>query len=102
MHLLSSHVQSSNRQIQSEYNTLGVLLMEMLFSSSRSTILVCLDIKGQHMAYEPGDHVGIYAQNNAKLVAELLERLALPLDPDVPMFLESRRESASGVLVCAH
>eukprot|EP00731_Ephydatia_muelleri_P022495 Em0015g78a len=65
-------------------------------NSDRSTILVCLDIKGHHITYEPGDHVGVYPQNGAKLVSELLERLALPLDPDLPMYLESRREITPG------
>ena len=61
---------------------------------------MCLDIKGHHITYEPGDHVGVYPQNGAKLVSELLERLALPLDPDLPMYLESRREITPGACVC--
>ncbi len=74
------------------------LLSSPPLPSSRSTILVVLDTKGTPIKYEPGDHAAIYPQNNSKLVAELLERIHSPFEPDEPIFLESRRVSEFGTV----
>lgn len=46
--------------------------------------------------YEPGDHVGIFPQNHQKVVATLIDRLNPSVDPDAPIYVESRRLSTSG------
>ncbi len=62
---------------------------------SRSTILVMLDTNHNKVHYEPGDHLAIYPQNSAKLVSELITCLNTSLDPDAPIYVESRRVSHS-------
>lgn len=60
---------------------------------SRSTILVVLTTNKQPLAYEPGDHVGIFPSNNSRVVSELLSRLKFDFSPDEPFTIERRRES---------
>lgn len=53
-----------------------------------------MHLKGKgDVKYEPGDHIAIYPQNNAKLVNELIGCLNSPVDPDEPIYVESRRVS---------
>ncbi|XP_069502059.1 nitric oxide synthase 3 isoform X1 [Ambystoma mexicanum] len=49
------------------------------YNSSRSTILVRLDIGGKkELQYLPGDHIGIFPTNRTELVDALLERVEDP------------------------
>lgn len=65
--------------------------------SSRSTILVVLGMSGsRRLNYEPGDHIGIFPQNHHKVVSTLIDRLNPSVDPDEPIYVESRRMSTSG------
>lgn len=69
------------------------MIMHTFYSLySRSTILVVLDTNGVQLHHVPGDHIAIYPQNNTKLVDELLRRLALPFNPDEPIYLEHRQK----------
>lgn len=68
------------------------MLQIYLSICSRSTILVVLGTKN-NVQYEPGDHIAIYPQNNAKLVKELIQCLNTTVDPDAPVYVESRRTS---------
>jgi sulfite reductase alpha subunit-like flavoprotein len=45
-------------------------------SSERETILVQLDLEGEPVLYEPGDHAAVYPLNPPEHVATLLARLA--------------------------
>ncbi len=64
---------------------------------SRSTILVVLGMSGsRRLNYEPGDHIGIFPQNHHKVVSTLIDRLNPSVDPDEPIYIESRRLSTGG------
>jgi sulfite reductase alpha subunit-like flavoprotein len=52
-----------------------------------------LSTNGNKIKYEPGDHIAIYPQNNSKLVNDLIGCLNTTVDPDEPIFVESRRPS---------
>ena len=52
-----------------------------------------LDTNQNKVHYEPGDHIAIYPQNSSKLVSELITCLNTSLDPDAPIYVESRRAS---------
>jgi len=62
---------------------------------SRSTILVVLSSDNKNVQYVPGDHIAIYPQNSSKMVSELIDVLNLQVDPDEPIYVESRRVSQS-------
>ena len=64
---------------------------------SRSTVLVVLGMSGsRRLNYEPGDHVGIFPRNHSKNVSNLLDRLNPSINPDEPIYIESRRKSTAG------
>lgn len=52
-----------------------------------------LDTNGNTVHYEPGDHIAIFPENHPKLVSELIECLNTTVDPDAPIYVESRRIS---------
>ena len=54
-----------------------------------------LTSNNKNVHYEPGDHIAIYPQNSSKMVNELIGVLNLQVDPDVPIYIESRRISQS-------
>ncbi|NXA56964.1 NOS3 protein, partial [Nothocercus julius] len=77
----------------------AVLSVENLQSpeSSRATVLVRLDTRGQaELHYLPGDHVGIFPANRPELVQELLERVEDPPPADEPLCLESLEKDGDG------
>lgn len=52
-----------------------------------------LSTNNRKASYEPGDHIAIYPQNSNKLVNQLISVLNPQIDPDEPIFVESRRVS---------
>lgn len=52
-----------------------------------------LSTNSNKVHYEAGDHIAIYPQNNSKLVTELLSYISTSVDPDEPIYVESRRPS---------
>jgi sulfite reductase (NADPH) flavoprotein alpha-component len=51
--------------------------------SAKDTRHVVLDLKGSNLTYEPGDALGVYAENSAQVVDSLLELLAATGAEDV-------------------
>ncbi|XP_069066864.1 nitric oxide synthase 3 isoform X1 [Pleurodeles waltl] len=63
-------------------------------NSSRSTILVRLDIGGKkELQYVPGDHVGIFPSNRSELVEALLERVEDPPPDNETVLVEVLEKS---------
>ena len=61
----------------------------MIMFCRRSTILIQLDTQGApELAYEPGDHLAVFPQNDASLVNQLIEKLDGSPPPDQPMMIE--------------
>ncbi|XP_078467746.1 nitric oxide synthase 1-like [Lampetra fluviatilis] len=61
--------------------------------SSRSTVLVRLDVHGRpELSYEPGDHLGVFPSNRDELVHELLARLQDTSPATQIMLLQVSRE----------
>ena len=54
-----------------------------------------MDTNDNKIHYEPGDHIAIYPQNSGKLVNELIQCFNSSVDPDEPIYIESRRSSQS-------
>ena len=67
-------------------------VVSFFFYFSRSTILVVLGTNSS-VHYEPGDHIAMYPQNSTKLVNQLISALNSQIDPDEPIYVESRRVS---------
>ena len=63
--------------------------------STRQTILVELEAP-ENIAYQPGDHVAIFAQNDEANVGGLLDRLGIRPSPS-PMQVEVLVEKAMGM-----
>lgn len=61
-------------------------------SGSRSTILVKIMIKADHLSFQPGDHVGILAENRKELVNGIVENLITKENVDDPMQLQILKE----------
>ncbi len=79
------------------YCTDGVFIHKHMHTYSRSTIMAVLGMSGsRRLNYEPGDHVAIFPQNNHKVVTTLIDRLNPSINPDQPIFIETRRVSTNG------
>ncbi|XP_049776657.1 nitric oxide synthase, salivary gland [Schistocerca cancellata] len=65
--------------------------------ASRATMLLQL---GCELAYQPGDHVGVFPCNRRELVDGILARLQSSFDPDQPIELQMLKEThtSNGVL----
>ncbi|CAM9948470.1 unnamed protein product [Lampetra fluviatilis] len=62
-------------------------------NSSRSTVLIRLDVHGlPELSYEPGDHLGVFPSNRDELVHELLARLQDALLATQTVLLQVSRE----------
>ncbi|XP_038108914.1 nitric oxide synthase isoform X1 [Culex quinquefasciatus] len=68
----------------------AINLHEGTNGSERSTILV--EIIAEGMAYEPGDHVGIFPANRAEIVDGIIKRLTGVTDPDETLQLQVLKE----------
>lgn len=65
--------------------------------SSRATLL--LEFENNH-TYNPGDHLGVYAENRPELVDKIIKRLKGVEDPDTPIELQMLKEThtSNGVM----
>lgn len=57
--------------------------------TSRATLLLKFENK---QLYQPGDHVGVFAENRPEIVSKIIERLKGVNDPDTPVELQVLKE----------
>lgn len=59
-----------------------------------TTLLLELDdLAGMEIPYKPGDHLGVFACNKIELVEGILERIEPTMNFDIPMELQTQKQS---------